>query len=305
MSAQPWPTRLASLAIAFLATALPAQAQNPEQRYLADRDRYIATFKEAADAGKIDDAVNKAEEAARADLARQMQAIVGTLQMKGFAAQGKLNIETLFSDDVGFGSLDALQHASPDGKSQVLVTTVGLLDSWLEGHKTWWQTTENVPRQMNDALKTEAFYTQAFSADAAVSKYADVPVTKPAKTDFAYATLEARSQDMAPNVPVGLIITVVQAGKVYVVNAPLRPAVKPIKACDDVRKDFESKANAALEKYNASNPKDEALFDRYTKLQEEGTRAFLRCFAERAKGERFFAGVVKQTQALVDALPKP
>ena len=61
------------------------------------------------------------------------------------------------------------------------MTTDALLDHWLDEHKNWWgPKVANVPQDVAAALKSEAFYTQALMTDAAIMKYAELPVAKPA-----------------------------------------------------------------------------------------------------------------------------
>jgi hypothetical protein len=61
---------------------------------------------------------------------------------------------------------------------------------------------------------------------------------------------------------------------------------------------------AMAEAYAASDPKDEKKADRGSELRNEAEVAFRRCFAERAKSEKFFAAVTRQAQAAVGRLPR-
>ena len=94
-----------------------------------------------------------------------------------------------------------------------------------------------------------------------------------------------------------------QAGKVFVVSAPTSVEVKPIAACDAIRTASEKKAKALFDAYSASGLKSQKLFDEYTREQERGDEAFLRCFAERAHKQDYFAALTAQAQALADLLP--
>jgi len=72
---------------------------------------------------------------ARADLERQLRRIIGPSEIKGFAKEGELNLDSLSSGFMGFGLLDALAYVSPDEKSRVLVTTDELSGKWLRARK--------------------------------------------------------------------------------------------------------------------------------------------------------------------------
>src|SRR5579863_6176891 len=92
-----YPLALACL-IAGLAMAAAAPAgAGPEDRYVAARDAAIGKLKLIAKNGD-NDAAAKAEDAARADLAARMRAILGPLAYAGFGA-GELNLDTLSEGD--------------------------------------------------------------------------------------------------------------------------------------------------------------------------------------------------------------
>ena len=118
----------------------------------------------------------------------QLRRIVGTSDIKDFSAPAKSNLDTLFNGDAGFGQLDGLVYASADDKTHIVVTTEALLGHWLRAHKDWWgPAVANVPQDVDAALKSEAFYTQALNTDAAISKYAELPLPRPAQAKLAFA----------------------------------------------------------------------------------------------------------------------
>jgi hypothetical protein len=88
-----------------------------EDRYIAARDQAIQKFSKEYDAGKFDDAAQKAEDAARADLQAQLSAILGEPAYPGFGPAA-LNVETLSKGDEGFGMLDGLQFDANVGKTE-------------------------------------------------------------------------------------------------------------------------------------------------------------------------------------------
>ena len=116
--------RFVSLIVGLIAVAAPIAAismagaapPSPEDRYIATRDAAIVKFSRLYDAGELDDAAKKAEEAAFADLKAQMTAILGDPRRKGFGA-ARLNIETFYKGDEGFGTLDGLRFDSEVGES--------------------------------------------------------------------------------------------------------------------------------------------------------------------------------------------
>jgi hypothetical protein len=95
---------------ALLLPPIGAAAVSPEEAYLAARDRYIASFNATASA-KDEKAVFARHDKAVRDLEQRLKPIVGPFSAPGFPAEGKLNLVSLFPDDIGFGMLDGLARA--------------------------------------------------------------------------------------------------------------------------------------------------------------------------------------------------
>ena len=298
-----------SISAALLLTIpVSASAASPLESYLAARDGYITKFTAIDENGKFNDRTRRDLQRSLQDLEKQLRGIIGPVAIKGFSTNGKINLETLVRSDVGFGGLDALVYTSQGGakenKSQAFVTTNALLDQWLKEHRDNWVVAKSeVPKNARAALASETFYTFAISADAAVAKYAELPIATPAKAGFAFAMLAARSQDDAPIPPNEIILSVLHDARMFVATAPVAAKITPIPACQEIWKGAEEKEEAAHAVYRDSNLQDEAALDRSTRLREEGIAAFHRCYAERAQSQPFFAALVRQAQGLLERLP--
>lgn len=286
----------ALLTALLLALPLAASAASPEDSYIAARDKYVAKLKTN---GEVDEKAARQEQDARIDLEKQLRAILGPVTIEGIPADGKLNLETLIEGELGFGQLDALSHQTGDDGPRLLVTTPALAKRWIVAHRKWWDA-NNVPQELNAALKSEPFYTQAMSADAAVFRFADIPVTKPDSAAFATAMLIARRQDIGLTTPDEVLVAVVRADRLFVwqVQAQVAAAINP--ACEAIWNDAVAQGDKAYEAYQASDPKDEKLFEEQTRLLQQGDDALRRCFAARVKSEAYFPALVKQAQELVD-----
>jgi hypothetical protein len=256
-----------------------AQAASLEQNYFASRDAYIAKFSQTYDAEDF----SRQHDLALDDLVKLLQPIVGTMAIKSLSAQPKSNVDTLSRGDSGFGQLDGLVFASPDEKTRVVVTTAVLLDHWLREH-------DDVPTQIDAALKSEAFYTQALT-DAALTKYADIPVAKPAEAKLAVAVLGLRSNGVVAGTPNEVDVAVVQGARVFVVSAPVTAKIDVIPACKQA---WDASMSKAV---------DESDPDGLSRRENEADAAFVRCFADQARSHRFLPAVAKQAQSLVDMLP--
>lgn len=289
-----------ALTLALLVPGL-AQAASPQETYLAARDKAVTELSAATSNGTGEEPAYKK---AVADLKDQLSAMVGAVTVKGISTSVKLNADTLYKDDQGFGALDGLIYASSDEKTSMVVTTQALLQHWLVEHKTWYgEKSADLPQTAEEAAKVDIFYTQAFQTDAAFVLYGTLPVAKPAGADFAIAQLASRTQSEAPDKPDELLVAVAQGGRFYVIDAPLAAAMAKNPACGKVRAAAHAKAEKLRKAYEASDPKDEKIFDQSTAAEEEGDQAYARCYAEKAKAQPAFTKILGQAQDLVARLP--
>ena len=139
--------RLGRLMVAVFVVAIGlsvrAHAQAPVDKYFADRDAAIARFTPER-VPKLEKPQMDAEEKARLALDKELFAIVGTNAPKGFGP-AKSNISTLFTGDMGFGTLDGLVFEADGGHTQMIVTTLPILQRWLKGK-------EELPKDVDQAI---------------------------------------------------------------------------------------------------------------------------------------------------------
>ncbi|WP_159008759.1 hypothetical protein [Bradyrhizobium sp. S69] len=285
----------AALALMFALAEAGAAQPAPEDRYIATRDAAIAKLSPLYDAGALDDAATAAEAAAFADLLAQMTAILGEPARKGFGP-ARLNIDTFYKGDEGFGTLDGLrfdaelgrngEKAGANGadgkyvepKAHIIVTTPTLFERWLLAHKDWWDKgARNVPQRIGSALKDASFYTQAISSDAAVINFSLLPMAKPDSATFSYGILAGRTQSDIPDAADQVFVSALTDGKVYIAYGAIDPVVK-ISECSAIRAD--------------DNKRD---------LRQQSEDAFMRCFTKRAPQQPSFAEATRQAQALLMA----
>jgi hypothetical protein len=289
--------------IGFLAL-LPtmAMAASPEQAYLAARDAQIRRLTALSKPNPSSDKVLKEHERAVAELGNQLKRLIGplALALPGLPADGKPNNDTLTKGDLGFGMLDGLRYGAEDEASQVVVTTERLFKVWLREHRKWWRD-NNIPQDPASALRHVSFYTQAVSSGAAVSKYAELPIKKPAAASFAFAMLGTSAQDVGPWEPEELRAAVLQGGKLYVVRVKAIAKIGPFPRCQAVWDETMKKSQAEFERHQANQNSSKP--SRQMSIEDEGYAAFRRCFAERAPREKGFADLVRQAQDIADRLP--
>jgi hypothetical protein len=310
---------IAGIAVVFVMGFPNAGAAppSPEDKYIATRDAAIKKLSPLYDAGALDDAATKAEVAAFADLQTQMTAILKEPARKGFGP-AKLNIETFYKGDEGFGTLDGLrfdaelgktgEKAGVDGadgkyvepKAHIIVTTQTLFERWLRAHKDWWDKgAKNVPQRIGSALKDESFYTQAISSGSAVINFNLLPMAKPATATFIYGILAGRTQSEIPDAADKVFVSALADGKVYVAYGSIDPEVR-IPECIAIRADYNKRFETAVDDFRFHKI-DKKTYDGLGNLRQQGEDAFRRCFTQRAPQQPSFAEATRQAQALLAA----
>ncbi|HUI16007.1 MAG TPA: hypothetical protein VL048_21315 [Xanthobacteraceae bacterium] len=294
--------RLAALITAALAVASSAAATPAEDAYIAARDAAIAKVKAATDAepanptGGDDEKVIALDNRELADLEKLMRVIVEPVAIKGLDGESAINLDTLFQHDEGFGLLDGMVYGKVDARTRVIVTTDGLFRHWLQEHKDWWdKDSAPLPQEPSAVVRDNDFYTQAVMTDAAIVRFADLPIHQPANTDFAYAMLASRTQDEVPAEADEIFIALEHGGRVFIAYTKDFRPIGPIAACNAIRRDFIKKAAETAQKPGPDQDPDA--------LSAEADVQFLRCFAAAAPQQRGFAAAVKAAQTLLDDLP--
>jgi hypothetical protein len=274
----------------LLATPVAAQNRSPEDVYIATRNAALARFTPKT-APKLGDKVVQEEEKARAELERQMRAIVGPVEIKGLG-EGELSLGSLYEGDIGFGTLDGLMFASEDYKTAIVVTTRSLFMRWLRGHRK----EAALPQDPDKAFRTETFYFTATMSDSAILRLAEVPLG-PSVAKPAYAMLDARSQDDTPYAANEVFVAAIKGDRAFVGHAPVDPKVT-VPACSAIREATMKKLEAES---NADN--DHAGRDRINVLGGKAETDFRACFAVEAPKQAAFADVVKRAQELYVRMP--
>ena len=301
--------------ISNAAAAPPAKAA--EDRYIAARDAAIEQISAIYDAGNVDEAARKAEEAASADLAAQMRVILSEAARAGYGP-AKLHIDTFNKGDEGFGMLDGLrfdatlgkngEKAGQDGadgkyvepKAHIIVTTQTLFERWLRAHKDWWgKDIKNVPQQIGAALKDESFYTQAVSSGSAVVNFNSLPIARPAGASFVYGMLAGRTQSDIPNAADNVFVSAIANGKVYIAYGSIDPKVQ-VPACIAIWASYDKKAEQAEDDLRFEKIGRRA-YDKLGNLRQKGEDAYKRCFTQNAPKQPSFAQATRQAESLLSA----
>ncbi|MDD1533951.1 MULTISPECIES: hypothetical protein [unclassified Bradyrhizobium] len=267
--------------LCLLVLAMPVHAAPPERHYLDLRDRYIAKFSKA----KESEVIYKQHDAALKELAGVLRGLVGPVAIKGFSADGRSNVDTLFRSDIGFGHLDGLSFASDGDKTQAVVTTIALLTHWLREHRD-----DGMPQESSAAFQSDRFYYHAIQ-DAAFAKYAELPVTKPVSASAAFAVLGLRGNGELKGAPDEIDVVAISGDRVYFIAA--RDAVKTaeIPACERVWTQMMAKP------VNKKDPRGDMA------REDRAMDAYTKCFAKEAPSQSWYAAAVRKAQSQLDLLP--
>jgi len=157
-----------------------SEAASPQDKYIETRDEFIRQFSTASSPEANYEEVLSKLKKALSRLEKQLQLIIGPVDVAHFPKRGKINLETLEQGDGGFGQVDGLRFGSE--WELLFVTTTGLLNGYLQQHK-------ELPTELGKLAKAEEFYSLAFDWDAAVTHFAELPVRTTNDKSFAYAFL--------------------------------------------------------------------------------------------------------------------
>jgi predicted enzyme related to lactoylglutathione lyase len=284
-------TRTSLLVLALfscLSAPMTLVAASPEEKYFETRDNFIRQFStpSSPEANSDEKALSKLE--------KELQLIIGPVDVAHFPKRGKINLETL-QQDAGFGQVDGLRFGSEH--KLLFVTTTGLLNAYLQQHK-------ELPTELGNLAKAEEFYSSVFDWDAAVTHFAEVPVRTTKDKSFAYAFLGLWAQDIGPSPPKNLFVFFTNGDRVFVVSTEAQSNIDQIAECKDVWDGFKKKSDAASATYRELELKGQKPIDDSVRYEDEGFRAYCRCFEQRVKMEPFFKQLTKQAQTLVDNLQK-
>src|SRR5690348_10323730 len=234
--------RLALIGLITLSACAPARAPESESEYLTLRNKYVTEL--SARNEKDSAAVTDADSLALRDLERHLRPLIGNFTMKGIADTGRINLATLLSGFEESGLPDGLLYGSSSG-TRVFVTTPGLFRAWLESH---FAKDSTVPRDPAAALTREEVYTPIFEEDAAVARYADLPVTTSGKRVLG-AMLIDREQDYCFTCAPGTILLGVDAGnRIVVIDAAVHDTIPIPSQCREAAEQ-DTRPQQALDAY--------------------------------------------------------
>jgi hypothetical protein len=289
-----------ALAVALALLGSGASAATPDEAFVAERDAFIAKFNPPGDPVAPTDAASKDMERARTELTKRLRSIIGPVNVKGFSGEGEYSVGSLFKGDMEFGMLDGLVFKR--GKeTQLVVTTTAVAQSWIKSTDGFLEEGQAAPKDLPSALVLDDFYTRATSSDAAASNMGELPVTRPAGVDFAYAMLAIRRQDTGAGPAEEMLIGAIVPPRLYVLSTPIaKIAMMP--PCAKLLKDAEAKADKMVADNEKSKTPNDNVGDEAEKLRDQGDEAMRKCFAERVKSNPEFARLTKQAQDFIDGL---
>lgn len=298
-----------TLLIVFLLIASPlAWAQSPEEAYVTARVQAGAALEEKSKAPDAFDATKPgggawfaAHDQVKSSLEAQLRRLLGPVPTpKGFSGTGAFSPDSLCCG-VGEGMLDGILFQDKGGS--VVVTSDSLLRRWLHVHKDWWKD-DPLATDPETAVQSSAFYTQAISADAAVTLFAPLPIQAPGGATLAVAELALQCNGSCA-LPLRIVVAAIKGGRAYValVDATL-PATATSGACDAVWKDSRDRYKAAYAAYESlkETPGAYELLQAAGRLEREGGAAVDKCRKTQPKGTAAFPGLTRQAQDLVGAL---
>ncbi|TIT80071.1 MAG: hypothetical protein E5W56_10660, partial [Mesorhizobium sp.] len=280
------------LTLLFALAGTAAFAASPEDDYIAQRDKAISDIAALESSNTQVETLDAANTKAQADLEKRLAAMLGPLSVKDFPATGKINLESLSASDIGFGMLDGLRYAKSDEGPSIVATTRGLAERWLRSKTDEDDESLKLPTGIDDALKLDAFYTQAIGADAAFVKTLDFALKKPEGADIVVARLGGWTQDVGPIYAQQVVVAVVKGDRVLIAEAPASPPVPKIAACEALWTAADATAQKFQETYQSSDLKDQQAYDAANAAWEKGDGDYRACMGERLPGDAAFPALL-------------
>ena len=287
-----------------------------EADYISTKRAYVASLAADKSRGVPDSVLDARETAALHDLSTRLRKILGPFHAEGFADSGRTNVSGLVPQ-MDFGGIDAIVYESSDSVS-VAVTTRTLLEAWLRDPVAG---DTALPRDLPSALSRTEIYENGVPEDAAVSRYADIPVDHDAtQSGVVSAMLVLRAQDFGVYPPNEVAVSVLRGDRVYLVEAPARAVIAPMPSCvpiwDEAHRRVDSLNGAdrprldSLIKARRSNPIDTTALDSSLRaasriqdqIENHADSLFRQCYAEQAPADPRFGVFAQQVADIVRRL---
>jgi hypothetical protein len=281
--------------------AMTARAASREDAYWVERDQAIAKIKALESSKREDDKARAADEAALARLQKRLIEMVGPVHVEGFVKTAKINLETLSQEGMGVDMLDGLAFTPTSGAddgSVLIATTKPLLEGWLKHRAAEPDASFRTPSKVEDALRSDNFYTFAFGSDSAFGWAGEIGVAIPVGAEFVFAGIGRRAQIDDPTPVDRLVVAVIKGERALIAEVATGVKIPEYPVCKPIWTRAQARSTALAKAYAAGGSKDEALDKASNAATAEGSRAWLACVGERAKQAPFYPALKRQAQDL-------
>ncbi|KWA11042.1 hypothetical protein WL26_17165 [Burkholderia cepacia] len=245
--------------------SVPAYSDTSIVDYVKLREKAVD-----ADHSKYSDQANeklaRAAEKLMQDVRSKLVTLVGSVNVAGFPNKGKSVLGS--RDDDQYDGLDGVEVKSFNAKTQLFVTTVPILKSWLVAHRKDLKHDSSLQK----LLGTEEFYnaTATLNGDAAIYAYGQIPVAARGDKSVARAIVFATGQgDPAPNPPDNLAVTVMRGDRIFILTEKVK--ISGIPAC--------------------------------LVSSQQASSNYQQCFARKLASQSEYPQLINQAQGLVDRVP--
>jgi hypothetical protein len=180
-------------------------------------------------------------------------------------------------------------------KIRVFVTSTYLYYRFRANHTTF-------PTSLVKLARDQQIFSAGFDWDAGFAPFAEVPLKRHGDAESAYAFVGEWTQDSGLILPSTLGLFVARKGRIYMVSAPLEPAMGQIKTCENRWRRYdevaEESARAAREAGRIN------VYEHANKLWDKGYSVYRACWKDQARHSPDFEHVKDQAQRMVDLVLK-
>ncbi|PKR88259.1 hypothetical protein CXZ10_15805 [Pleomorphomonas diazotrophica] len=258
-------------AMVSLVLTTGSQAGTPEDDYLSARKVQTEIVRQAEAAQTSEAELTRLEQAGRQELERRLLAVFGHGVLPTDKGEPVFEPETLYEEEIGFGSVDGLRFSVEEGQATYFYSTDGIVKAWAERRSDDSELAQALESGIPGIIKSETFMSNAVTTDAAAVDFLDLPV----KTDAGVAARAFAGllvQDAPAMPPDTLFLAVSKRGIVVAVAAQPKTVVKDPEECAAAKEDYDSP-------------------NKYTD-----------CVSDALKASPQYSALAKEAQGLVDAV---
>jgi hypothetical protein len=268
------------------ATSIQENSHQGELDYLKRRDMNLEYFNNKA----ITDTLYEQMNDSLIVLEKLLRNILSDTKIDSINVKGKINLETLFPHELGYGMLDGL--ITHNQSLHVFCTTkIIFLDYY-----------KNDPVNKTDDLaptELEVFFNDAFcGGHASITNLTSYRVVSTNGIQ-AYGMIGNVAQDIGPYLPNHMYVFVSTDDHIYLIQKPIRHKLHELSICKNAWDSLYRRSRDKYDMYRASNRTDKSSMKEATALEEKAWHDYCECYRKNFQYDKQFPLLKKEIDEMV------